>query len=122
SFDIFDHSFITYVGKDPQDANKKVAGVYRSGDDSSTILREAVDKDTSLTITTTRYFNDVYIAIAEDTAVTILKGDFPNPEAADKGDSLEIVNQFELSFSVKELSFSNKGNYLVMRGDQAYAG
>ena len=121
SFSIFDHSFITYVGVDPQDAGKKVAGVYRSGDDSSTILREAVDKDASLSITTARYFNDVYIAIAEDKSVTVLKGDFPNPEAVNKDDSLEIVNQFELSFSVKELSFSGKGSYLVMRGHQAYA-
>ena len=122
SFSIFDHSFITYVGTDPQDAGKKVAGVYRSGDDTSTILREAVDKEVPLAIATTRYFNDVYTAIAEGSSVTILKGDFPNPEAADKGDNLEIVNKFELSFSVKELLFSGKGSYLVMRGDTAYAG
>lgn len=121
-FDIFNHSFITYVGVDPTNAEKKVAGVYRSGDDESTVLREGVAKDSDLAIATARYFNDTYIAIAESDRVVILRGDFPNPEDKDKVNGLEIANEFTVNFSVKELSFSGKGSYLAIRGDKAFTG
>ncbi len=58
-------SIVSYIGIDPDDTTKKVAGVYRDGDATSHILRSVSGSDTPLFIATGLYFGDYYVAIAE---------------------------------------------------------
>ena len=112
SFDVFDNNIITYVGLDPNDATHQVAGIYRDGDASPHVLRTENSLTTPLSIATTRFFADDYVAIADGLKVTVLKGSYP-VTAADDSTSLKQFGSFTVSAPVDQLSFSPEGDYLV---------
>jgi hypothetical protein len=93
-FALFDNTIITYTGTNPADANQRVAGIYREGDDAPHILRTVNDQTTALKIATTLYYNDRYFAVAEGSKLTVLTGRYPS--------SSDRIN-----------SFSEEGNFLV---------
>ncbi len=112
SFDLFDTNTISYVGTNPADATKRVAGVYRDGDDEPHVLRQVDSLDTVLKIAVGNYFNDTYAAIAEANKVTILKGSYPT-SSSDDTTSLRHFADMELTGPISELSFSPKSDYVL---------
>ncbi|MEO6110066.1 MAG: PEGA domain-containing protein [Candidatus Saccharimonadales bacterium] len=113
NFDLFETNIITYIGIDPADSTKQVAGIYREGDESSHILRRT-SFDTPLLIDATRYFSDDYVAIVEGLTVTVLKGRYPS-SSADESTSLQTYATFTAPAAVDQLSFSLDGDYLIIR-------
>lgn len=114
SFDLFETNVITYVGIDPNDSTKQVAGVYREGDESAHVLRKVSSLETPLFIDATRYFSDDYVAISEGLKVTVLKGRYPT-SSADEATSLASYAEFTASANVDTLSFSPDGDFLVVQ-------
>jgi len=119
SFSVFDNTVLSYVGLDSSDATKRVAGVYRDGDESAHVLRSVSDENTVLKIATGRYFSDDYVAIAEGDVVTLLKGSYPSSSSQDNS-SLKTLTTFELSGAVSALSFSPKGDYVIAQSGESY--
>jgi hypothetical protein len=119
SFSIFDNTIISYVGTDPNDATKRVAGVYRDGDESSHVLRSVTSADVVLKIAAGKYFNDNYVAIAEGNVVTILKGSYPSSASQDTS-SLTQFAVLELTGAVSALSFSPSGDYVLAQSAETF--
>lgn len=111
TFAVYDTNTISYVGIDPADATKRVAGVFRDGDEVPHVLRRVNSLDTVLKIAVGRYFTDDYVAIAEENEVTILKGSYPS-SSSDDSDSLKDFALLQLSSPVTQLSFSPKSDYV----------
>ncbi len=107
-----DTDTLSYVGIDPADATKKVAGIYKDGENNSTILRSVDDVNKALAIALGRYFSEDYIAIAEGEKVTILTGRLPSSGASD---TKTLTNYAVLNAPgvVSALSFSSKADYMV---------
>ncbi len=119
SFNLFDNTIISYVGLDPSDATKRVAGVYRDGDESPHVLRSINVTDGALLISFGRYFNDNYVALAEGNVVSLLRGSFPSSSSQDAS-SLAPLTSFELSGVVTELSFSPGSNYVLAQSGASF--
>lgn len=119
SFSIFDNTIVSYTGTDPTDATKRVAGVYRDGDESAHILRSTTSPDTALKIATSRYFGDDFVAIAEENIVTVLKGKYPSSSSQDAS-SLEKLKTLQLTGGITALSFSPNGAYVLAQSGEAF--
>jgi hypothetical protein len=119
SFTIFDNTVISYVGVDPNDATKRVAGVYRDGDAAAHVLRSVSSSDVELKIDVAKYFSDNYVAIAEGNVVTILKGKFPGSSDQDNT-SLSNFATLKLTGAVSALSFSPSGDYVVAQSGESF--
>lgn len=119
SFSIYDNTILSYVGLDPKDASKRVAGIYRDGDESSHILRSIAASDVALKIATGRYFSNDFVAIAEGNVVTILKGSYPSSSSQDNS-SLASFASFQLNGAVSALSLSPKGDYVFAQSGESY--
>jgi hypothetical protein len=107
-----DTNVVSYVGTDPKDATKKIAGIYKDGENNPTTLRTAKDATSPLSIALGRYFSDTYVAIAEGNVVTVLTGSLPSDGSADTG-ALRTYGTFKLKGAVAALSFSEKGDYVL---------
>lgn len=121
SFSIFDNTIISYVGIDPTDATKRVAGVYRDGDEMPHVLRTATSLDVAFKITAGRYYSDNFVAIAEGNVVTILKGSYPGSSSQDTS-SLAQYATFDLEGVVSALSFSRTADYVVAQSGESFMG
>lgn len=110
---------LSYVGADADDATRKVAGVYRDGDASSYVLRSAV-KETPLAIATGLYHGNDYIAIAEGGAVSVLRGAYPR--SIDDVSNLAQYSTISLDSAISWLSFSEDGDFLIVKGDATFVG
>ena len=121
SFTLYDNKIVSYVGIDPSDATKRVAGIYRDGDENSHVLRSVISPSTDmvLKIAITTYHDDYYVAIAEDNVVTVLKGGYPSADDTNN-DSLESYATFEISGSVSALSFSEDGDYVLAQSGETF--
>jgi hypothetical protein len=119
SFDLFDTNTISYVGIDPNDPTKQVAGVYRDGDDQPHVLRAVDSLDTVLKIAVGEYFNDNYVAIAEGSEVTILKGNY-QVAGNDDMTNMKPFASMSLMSSVTQLSFSPKSDYIVAANGDSF--
>jgi len=114
NFMLFETNVISYVGTNPKNENQQVAGVYRDGDEAPHVLRTVDDRTTQLSIDVTRYFGDDYVAIAEGTKVSILKGRYPT-SSAEEATSLKAFADFTANGAVDQLTFSNDGEIVVAR-------
>jgi len=112
NFDLFDNDTVSYVGIDPADSTKRVAGVYQDGDDEPHVLRRVDSLDTVLKIAIGNYFNDNYVAIAEGSVVTILKGSY-QISGNDDMSNLKQIAIMELPSAVTQLSLSPKSDYIL---------
>ncbi|HWT40431.1 MAG TPA: PEGA domain-containing protein [Dongiaceae bacterium] len=119
SFSIYDNSVVTYVGTSETNASTQVVGVYRDGDDSAHVLQTVNDTSTPLHIAASRYFSDDYIAIAVGQNVTLLKGSFPSGNSQDVG-SLKQFTTLQMTSPVTALSFSPKGDYMVVQAQSLF--
>jgi len=119
SFNLFDTNTISYVGTDPTNNTKKVAGVYRDGDEQPHILRTVDSLDTVLKIAVGNYFNDNYVAIAEGSKVTILTGSYQTAGNDDMTELKQFANM-ELSGDVTQLSFSPKSDYILAESGNSF--
>lgn len=119
SFDVYDTNTISYVGIKPSDATKRVAGIYRDGDEVPHILREVDSLDRVLKIAVGRYFTDDYVAIAEGVDVTILRGSYPT-SSSDDTDSLKTFATMQLSGAATSLSFSPKSDYVFAEAGKEF--
>lgn len=113
-FDLFETDTITYIGKDPNDSKKRVAGLYREGDSKPHILRTINESDGPLAIATSRYYSDNYVAIAEGLKVTVLKGRYPASGSEDTS-SLQTHGEFTMPARVDQLMFSPDGDAVIAR-------
>ncbi|MDB5180614.1 MAG: hypothetical protein JWO54_372 [Candidatus Saccharibacteria bacterium] len=119
SFELFDTNTISYVGINPSDNTKRVAGVYRDGDDQPHVLRQVDSLDTVLKIAVGNYFNDNYVAIAEGAKVTILKGNYQ----VSGNDDMTNLKQFatmDLVGPVTQLTFSPKSDYILAQAGTSF--
>ena len=114
----YESKIISYVGVDPADEARKVAGVYRDGDASGHVLRGTIT-GAPLRIDATAYHGSIFYAISEGGSVTILRGDYPRSES----DLSKLANRDTISLdtSVSNLSFSPTGRFLVAQADSSYA-
>lgn len=114
-----DAATLSYVGIDPLVSTKRVAGVYRDGDEAPHVLRQTTSLDIPLKIAVGRYFNDDYVAIAEGAKVTILKGSYPT-SSSDDTSSLKPFDTMELTGPITQLSFSPKSDYVLAESGTAF--
>ena len=121
SFSLYEMNTLSYVGLDPDDATRQVAGIYRDGDETSHVLRTINSLDTALLIDITRYQNDNYVAIAEGTKATVLMGSYPS-SSDDDSSSLKKVSEFTTVSKVDHLSFSEDGTFLVAQSGLNFIG
>ena len=109
SFEIYKTDVITYVGTSAADSTKRVVGLYRDGDASPRVLKTLSSAaNVPVHITTSRYFNEDYIAISEGSQVDILSGSYPTANT----DMPKLIG-FNVEQNVDQLSFSPTGFYLV---------
>ncbi len=103
---------ITYVGKGKVGTAERVAGIYRDGDDGPAVIRTVKSAaDVPLNISTTRYFNENFIAISEGKKIDILSGSYPNT-TSDNANNMKLFASFNINESVNELSFSPSGEFV----------
>lgn len=119
SFNIFDKTILSYVGIDSADATKRVAGVYRDGDESPHVLLTAASLDSTVQIATGKYSSDNYVVFAENDEVTILKGRYPNSSSQGSG-SLARFASFKLGGAVSAVSFSEDGDYVLAQSGASF--
>ncbi len=120
-FELYETNIITYVGTDPNDATKTVVGLYREGDNAPHVLRSTVTvPEAPLRITTSRYFNQDYVAISQGPKVDIIAGSYPAPGSSDSS-SLKSFASFVFTGSVGNLSFSPNGDYLLVQSGSDFA-
>lgn len=120
SFSVYDSNILSYVGTDPVDSTIHVAGVYRDGDTSPVIVHRSNNKDARLFIDTSRYFNDRYIAVADQSMLTVYRGDYPSNES-DVENLTELLN-ISATSAVTALSFSPTGNYVIAQSGSDFIG
>ena len=120
SFQVYDTNIVSYVGADPEDRSKRVAGLYRDGDREPVIVYRSQNESPRLSIDTSRYFNDRYIAIADNTVVTVYRGDLPASEA--DVENLAVIETIPTTGTVTNLSFSPSGNHLVAQSGPTFIG
>lgn len=108
SFGLYEANVIAYTGSDK---DQQVVGVYRDGDETPYVLRKIDNKDVALKITTARYFNEDYVAIAEGKKVDVLRGKYPNK--SNDTTSLKIVDSFNSKNNIQNLGFSPAGGYIL---------
>jgi hypothetical protein len=119
-FTVFEEaSVVGYTGTDPSDATMKVAGIYRDGDSGSRILRSSDDREVAFTIVVGRYFNEDYIAIAENNEVELLTGTLPS--VATQESNLRRVTTMDLPGTITSLTFSPGGDYLVAQAGAQFS-
>jgi hypothetical protein len=116
-FNLYNSNIITYIGVDSKDANKRVVGIYREGDEART-LRTVSDKSIVLHVATTKYFNDNYVVISENSKVDILSGSYPVSSSIDA--TMNVFDSFDTSYSIQKLSFSPTGQYVLARNGLNY--
>lgn len=119
SFTLSETAVISYVGVDPDDATKRVAGAFRDGDEAAHVLRSVTSEDVVLKIATGRYVNDDYVAIAEGNIVTILKGRYPSSGAQDTS-SLAQFATLQLDGAVSSISFSPRADFIVAQSGATF--
>jgi hypothetical protein len=120
-FELFETNIITYVGTDQTDPTKRVAGLYREGDETPHVLRTTTSAaDVPLYIATSRYFNESIIAITEGNQVEILSGDYPRSGSADNS-SLKAYGAFTFVAGIDALSFSPAGDYVLVQSGINFA-
>lgn len=113
SFELYKTDIISYVGVDPNNKDKTVVGIYKDGDDAPRVLASTT-LDVPLGITTTRYLNDDYVAIAKGLQVDVLRGRLPASNDLDNS-SLEAVGEFTVADEIDAMSFSTEGDFLVVQ-------
>lgn len=120
-FELFKTNVVTYTGTDPADPAKRVVGLYREGDSSPHVLRTVASAaDVPLRISTSHYFNQDYIAIAEGNKIDIFSGDYPSSNSDNNG-SLEKFGTFNFVSGVDRLSFSPAGDYVFVQTGANFA-
>lgn len=121
SFEVYEKShIITYVGSG-KTAAERVIGIYRDGDEESSVVRTVTsDPSIPLHISTTNYFNENYIAISQGAKVDILSGSYPNT-TSDNANSMRAVASFETKQDIIKLSFSPSGKYVLTQNGANFA-
>lgn len=119
AFSIYDNTILSFVGLDPSDPSKRVAGVYRDGDDVSHVLR-TTNAEVPVRIAVTKYFSDMLVAISEDNVVTVLKGSYPNASTQDASTSFKRATIFKLDGALSGLSFSSRGDYVLAQAGEHF--
>ncbi len=122
SFDIYsDLNVITYIGMNTDSVPKQVVGIYRDGDDKSSVIRTIpVSQTGPVHIATTHYFNQDYVAISEGKKVDILSGSYPNT-TSDNTTSLKNIASFNTTEDVQKLTFSPIGEYVFAQSGAYFA-
>lgn len=119
SFAVYDANLVSYVGRSTTEPGTKVAGVYRDGDELPHVLRSAPETS-ALRISVGKYFGDDYVAIAEGSKVSILKGSYAMLNAPSTT-NLNDIASLELPSDVTMLSFSPASAYVLAQAGAAFA-
>lgn len=118
-FSVFESgTVVSYVGADPANAQKTVAGIYKDGDSASRVLRSVDTPNATLKINVARYFSDDYVAISEGSKVDVFVGSIPS--ATQETNTLRLFKSFTLSNSVSELSFSPRSEYVIAQAGSEF--
>src|SRR5680860_1438095 len=121
-YDFYDKTkVITFVGPDKTTSKQRLVGIYRNGDDKSSIVKTSkISTNVPLHLSTAYYFNENYIAISEGKKVDILSGSYPNT-TSDKSNSMKLIASFTAEKDVDRLSFSPTGKYVFIQNGSYFA-
>lgn len=120
SLSIFDAKWIFYTAKSTTNGTElPVAGIYRDGDDSATLVYSGSKAEDKLAITGANYRNKDYLAVAHGQATDVFIGTFPG-----FGDNFSEFMKLDASLSLTapltRLSFSQNADYLVAQTDSVF--
>lgn len=119
SFNMTSSNIIAYVASGAE-ANQRVIGLYRDGDDSPRIVQTIIKTDDSpVNVVATQYFNDQFVAISNGKQVQILSGSYPS--SATDITSLKLFADFVADEVVGILSFSPTGEYVLAQSGANFA-
>lgn len=111
-FNLYDQNIITYVG-DGETVGSRIVGLYRDGDVTPYIIRAVAATDTyAISVVSSRYFNEDYVAISDGKKIDILKGNYHN-SIINNATNLKIIKSITANNDVEDLSFSPSGQYLL---------
>lgn len=119
SFTVFNANIISYVGKDPDNAAKRVAGIYRDGEDAPWVLAVQEDLTLPLRIAAGRYYSDDVVAIANGTTLSVLMGSFPSA-GSENADSLKPYDTVTLPAASTALSVSPEGDFVLAQSNSQF--
>jgi len=110
-FNLYDQNIVTYIGDD--DSGARLVGLYRDGDETPFIIREIPASDIdSLSVASTHYFNQDYVAIIQGKKVDILNGSYRN-SIINNTPNLALLKTFEIVENAKHIGFSPDGQYFL---------
>ena len=114
-FSLYDTNTIAFVARTENEGTvSRVAGIYREGDETPTVLR-TVAHDVPLLIATSTYYGSTYTAIAEGAKLTIYKGQY------DHGiEGLTRIVGRTLPASTTRLEFNDVGSYVLARSETSF--
>ncbi|MEI6850808.1 MAG: PEGA domain-containing protein [Candidatus Saccharibacteria bacterium] len=121
NFSAYDESkVIVYIGIKNDATGNRVFGIYRDGDDKSSIIKTvSVGQDVELHIATTHYYNEDYVIISEGKKINLYGGSYPNANS-DNANSMKVITSFELSENVNEIVFSPTGKYALLKSGSSF--
>ena len=120
SFSVYDSNIISYVGTDTDVRSETLVGLYRDGDREPVVIYRSQTPNAALRIDTSRYFNDRYIAIADQATLRIYRGDFPASEA--EVERLTTLATIPADSTITNLEFSPSGNHVVAQAGASFIG
>lgn len=114
-FSLYDTNTIAFVAHtEAEGVTSRVAGIYREGDETPTILR-TVAHDTPLSIATSTYYGSTYTVIAEGNKLTVYKGQY------DHGiQGLTRVAGRTVPNTVTHVEFNDAGSYVLARSETSF--
>lgn len=111
-FGLYDQTnVITFVGLDAN--GKRVAGMYRDGDNKSHVIR-TVETGGNLQIATTHYFNEDYIAILENSKLDVYGGSYPNDSTSGLA-TMKPITSLSYENIDGKIAFSPTGEYVIVK-------
>lgn len=118
-FELYGSNVVTYVSRYDDEARQRTVGFVREGDEKPFVLRTTEgDASIPLSIATSRYFNEDYVAISEGTRVDILRGNYPNE--IDDTTSLRAHASFDFPKGVTWLKMSNNGRFVLAQNGESF--
>lgn len=119
-FSVFDNTTITYVTKRDPATNMRSVGYLSEGANKPRTIRAYSDKmDVPLRLAMGKYFSDVYIALAYDETVEIMKGPLPRSDSKDPS-AFTAVSTMAIPGGAQSLSIRTNGRFVMAQSANGY--
>ena len=116
-----DSNMVTYTTVTTNgEAKEQNVGIYNGSSDPYILRTINYNNNTPLLISTTHYFNEDYLAIAEGKKIDILGGSYPTSNS-ESSNNLAVIETLTLNNNVESLSFSPSGEFVFIRSGEMVA-